>query len=185
MSCVKSRGCQRYPKTIRYLRLWIWIQQGLIWNCQTGSRGRVLPRQKCDRLTFIVTTRPFRLRSNLMVSMNKRSGRPVLHEFGVDWGDKRSNFHYPASKSETGQTKSWDWSDNFAGFGILSEEKRPQEAEQMRGTSSNNSWHGGGRRCLTFFKEIFSSSWWGEEGGRREAVIFSRAVTGMTRQFPW
>ena len=73
----------------------------------------------------------------------------------VDWGDKRSNFHYPASKSETGQTKSWDWSDNFAGFGILSEEKRPQEAEQMRGTSSNNSWHGGRRWLTLFLQNIF------------------------------
>ena len=42
-----------------------------------------------------------------------------------------------ARKSEAWQTKSWIWSDNFAGFVILSR----QEAEQMTGTSSNNSWH--------------------------------------------
>ena len=56
---------------------------------------------------------------------------------GTVWRSEALFSVWIARKSEAWQTKSWIWSDNFAGFVILSR----QEAEQMTGTSSNNSWH--------------------------------------------
>ena len=51
--------------------------------------------------------------------MWSRADRPVLQWLCLLRTEETSL----ASKSETGQTKTWDWSDNFAGFGILSGEE--------------------------------------------------------------
>ena len=51
--------------------------------------------------------------------MWSRADRPVLQWLCLLRTEETSL----ASQSETGQTKTWDWSDNFAGFGILSGEE--------------------------------------------------------------